>query len=84
MAKKKTDKAILLLTEEHGDIVDTLLSLEPGPVYLLGTETIAGPGVYLCDQEFTIEEAEQLHGFNPDEEVIDDDIEVEVPLDELE
>lgn len=53
------------------DAVELLQKYEPGPVYILSTETPEGQGVYLCDEPFTLEEAEEqnlLMPFGPDEE----------------
>lgn len=85
MARKKNEKVIQLFTDQayDGGAVEILAQYEPGPVYVLATETPEGPGVFLCDVPFTIEEAEAQHDFM--NEADDDDLDdIEVPLDTLE
>jgi hypothetical protein len=73
-------KRIELWTDEGFEVgaIDLLSRYEPGPVYILTTETISGtPGVFICDEPFTQEEAEAQHSdeFNeeaPEEEGSED------------
>jgi hypothetical protein len=85
MARKKNEKVIQLFTDQgyEGGAIEILAQYEPGPVYVLATETPEGPGVFLCDVPFTLEEAEAQHNFMGEdvEEELDD---IEVPLDTLE
>jgi len=85
MARKKNAKVIQLFTDQayDGGAVEILAQYEPGPVYIIATETPEGPGVFLCDVPFTIEEAEAQHDFMNEQD--DDDLDdIEVPLDTLE
>jgi hypothetical protein len=84
MAKKST-KVIKLFTDQGFEegAIELLSQYEPGPVYVLATETPDGPGIFLCDVPFTIEEAEAQHDFMG-EEVEEELDELEVPLDTLE
>lgn len=87
MARKKTEKVIHLITETfEGSAVETLLTLEPGPVFLVSGETPDGPGIYLCDKPFTLEEAEVQHNFGEpyDAEAEIEEIEVVPELEEME
>lgn len=80
MARKKTEKVIHLITETfEGSAIETLLNLEPGPIYLVSGETPDGQGVYLCDQPFTLEEAEAQHSFAEPYDAEDELDEIEVP-----
>ncbi len=78
MPKAKSDKVITLLTQED-DLVETLLAMEPGPIYVQPAETPDGTGVYVCAEPFTQEEADAQ--FNVEEE--QDDFPDEIPLDSL-
>lgn len=84
MARKKSDKIIHLITESfESGIVDTLQNLEPGPVHLLSGDTPDGPGIYVCDQPFTIEEAEAQHNISDLLEDPEAELEeIEVPFEE--
>jgi len=84
MAKKST-KVIKLFTDQGFEegAIELLAQYEPGPVYVLATETPDGPGIFLCDVPFTIEEAEAQHDFMG-EDVEDELDDLEVPLDTLE
>jgi len=82
---KKT-KVIELFTGQSFEesAVEMLARFEPGPVYLLSAETPEGSGLYICDEPFTLEEAEEQHMPNFSDEVDDledDDIPFEEELD---
>jgi hypothetical protein len=87
MAKKKVIHLITDSFEESA--IETLQNLEPGPIYILSGESPDGIGIYLCDQPFTLEEAEAQHMVEDPLDLIEeefDDIDVDTipPLDELE
>lgn len=76
-------KNILLYLDQSFEegCIDFFAKFEPGPVYILSTETPDGPGLYVCDEPFTLEEADEQHSFVPDEVVVDDDLDDEVDED---
>jgi hypothetical protein len=84
MGRKKNEKVIQLFneTDQAYSAVEILAQYEPGPVYVLATETPEGPGIFLCDVPFTIEEAEAQHDFMSEQG--DDLDDVEVPLETVE
>ena len=63
MAKKKEKKHIRLFTDQGFEegAIEIFAQYEPGPVYVQSTETPDGPGLYICDVPFTIEEADAQH-----------------------
>lgn len=66
-------KVIQLYTDQGFEVgaIELLAKYEPGPLYVLSTETPDGPGVYLCDVPFTLEEAEEQHNLVPPEALVD-------------
>ena len=73
MAKKKR---IELWTDEGFEegAIDLLSRYEPGPVYVLTTETNSGSvGVFICDEPFTQEEAEAQHVHDFEDEAVEPD-----------
>lgn len=78
---KKITKVIKLLTDSgfEGSAIELLQSYEPGPVFCIGTDTPDGPGVFLCDQPFTVEEAEAQHNFY-EESLLENEVEDDVSL----
>jgi len=79
MARKKEKKHIRLFTDQGFEegAIEIFAQYEPGPVYVQSTETPDGPGLYICDVPFTIEEADAQH------EAIFDDLPGEDSLDVL-
>lgn len=67
-------KVIQLYTDQGFEVgaIELLSKYEPGPIYVLSTETPDGAGVYLCDVPFTLEEAEEQHNLIPDEALVED------------
>lgn len=67
-------KVIRLYTDQGFEegCIELLAKYEPGPIYVLSTETPDGPGIYLCDAPFTLEEAEEQNNLVPEEALTDD------------
>lgn len=73
---KKSAKVIRLFANQgyEEDPIELLQKYEPGPVYILSTDTPDGPGVYLCDEPFTLEEAEAQNNLVPDDLLEPEDV----------
>lgn len=74
MSRKKEKKNIQLFTDQGFEegAIELLSRYEPGPVYILSTESPDGPGLYICDVPFTIEEADAQYAFVEDDALSDD------------
>jgi len=76
MARKK-EKVIHLITDAfEGSAIETLQTFEPGPVFIVSGETPDGLGIYLCNEAFTLEEAEAQHN-------LEEPLDIESEFDDL-